>query len=116
LIEKVASSMYETKEGIRRAEDVVREIWAREGVKVTLKKVCTVMKEVLNLHYRPLKRIPFLANSDRCLIQRQRYAKMMIDLLLKGVVVINIDESWINLKDYSRFCWRERGSSNSTSV
>jgi hypothetical protein len=35
---------------------------------------------------------------------------------LRGVVVINIDESWINLKDYSRFCWRERGSSNSTSV
>jgi hypothetical protein len=113
---KVASSMYESKEGIRRAEEVVREIWVREGVRVTLKKVSIVMKDALNLHYRPLKRIPFLANSDRCLIQRQRYAKVMIDLLLRGVVVINIDESWINLKDYSRFCWRERGSSNSTSV
>ena len=37
----------------------------------------------------------------------------MIDLLSQGKRVINIDESWINEKDFRRRCWRDRLVSNS---
>lgn len=40
-----------------------------------------------------IKRIPFLGNSDRNLILRQEYAKRMIELLDKNMVIINIDET-----------------------
>jgi hypothetical protein len=36
--------------------------------------------------------------------------------LLKGKVVINVDETWLNLKNYTRRCWRKRGEPNSSSI
>ena len=36
----------------------------------------------------------------------------MIDLMSQGKRVINIDETWINEKDFRRKCWRPRYVSN----
>ena len=36
----------------------------------------------------------------------------MIDLMSQGKRVINIDETWINEKDFRRKCWRQRSVSN----
>jgi hypothetical protein len=68
VVANVAAKLNESSEGIKRAEDVISELWTTEGIKVTKKKVCIVMREKLNLKYRPLKRIAFQANSVRCLI------------------------------------------------
>ena len=40
------------------------------------------------------------------------FGKRMIDYLKKGKRVINIDESWINEKDFRRKNWRKRYVSN----
>ena len=64
------------------------------------------MKEDLHLAYRPLKRISFRGNSARSLILRKMFAETLIGLLGKGKRIINVDETWINLKNYRRRRWR----------
>jgi hypothetical protein len=44
------------------------------------------------------------------------YARSMTEQLLKGKIVINCDETWLNLKDYTRRCWRKRGEANSSNI
>jgi hypothetical protein len=78
-------------------------------VKMNLKEVCLVLKEDLDLRYRPIKRIAYRANHPRSLILRQRFAQALTDQLLRGKTIINVDETWINMKDYSRYRWRRRG-------
>ena len=43
-------------------------------VEVKSKQVREVLREELQLRYKPLKRIAFQANSARCLILRRLYA------------------------------------------
>ena len=40
----------------------------------------------------------------------------MIEFLKQGKRIINVDETWINQKDFRRRCWRKRGVSNSIGV
>jgi hypothetical protein len=75
-----------------------------------------VLKNKLGLTYRRLRRLTAQANSKRCLILRQKYAKTIIDLKKSGKRVINVDETWINEKDYRRRSWRRRGTANSIPV
>ena len=85
-------------------------------MEVSKQLVSETMKEDLELFYRPLKRIAFQANSARCLILRKIYAETMIALLFKGKRIINVDETWINLKNYRRMRWRKRGVVNSVNT
>jgi hypothetical protein len=75
-----------------------------------------VLKNKLGLTYRRLRRLTNQANSKRCLILRQQYAKYILDLKKSGKRVINVDETWINEKDYRRRCWRKKGMANSIPV
>ena len=70
------------------------------------------MKNNVGLTYRKLSRIEIHANSAKNIILRQRFGKLLIDLLSQGKRVINIDETWINEKDFRRKCWRQRYVSN----
>ena len=40
----------------------------------------------------------------------------MIELLKSGKRIINVDETWINQKDFRRRCWSKKGISNSIGV
>ena len=102
-----------TPDGILKADDVVEEVREEQGLKVSHEQAREVMKEDLQLRYRPLKRIAFRANSARCLILRKLFAESMIGLLQKGKRIINVDESWVNLKNYRRRRWRQHGVINS---
>ena len=69
----------------------------------------------MKMKYKKIKRIAYLGNSDRCLILRQDYAKVMLDVLESGKTVLNIDETWINEGDFRPKKWTKRGLSNSFS-
>ena len=99
-----------------KAEEVINEVKETDQLEVQLKLVRETMKEELDLSYRPLKRIAFQANSARCLILRKLYAETMIALLFKGKRIINVDETWVNLKNYRRRRWRKRGVVNSVNT
>jgi hypothetical protein len=74
------------------------------------------MKEILGLRYRKIKKISYRANSEKSLILRQLFAKKMLNILDSGKRVINLDETWVNSKDYRRYKWRVKGQSNSANV
>ena len=74
------------------------------------------MKSELSLRYLPLKRIAYQANSAYALILRKQFAETMIGLLKKGKHIINVDETWINLKNYRRRRWRKHGVVNSVNT
>ena len=51
----------------------------------------TVMKDHMGLAYRMSRKIPALGNSERCLVLRQQYAMVMLELLKNGKRKINAD-------------------------
>ncbi len=58
--------------------------------------IASVMRRVADLTYSKVKRIPFRANMQCCLVLRHLYAKQMLELLNSDVRIFNIDESWVN--------------------
>ena len=101
-----AAKLDKTPDGILRAEDVIMEVKEAHQLVTNSLLVRETMKEDLHLAYRPLKRISFRGNSARSLILRKMFAETLIGLLGKGKRIINVDETWINLKNYRRRRWR----------
>lgn len=95
-----------TIDGILRVADVIDEVKQTSQLDVKSPLVRQTLKQDLHLRYKPLKRIAFKANSAQCLILRKLYAEKMIGLLEKGKRILNVDETWINLKNYRRRRWR----------
>lgn len=56
---------------IQRAEDVMTEFEESSGTKVKLHRVRQVMRNLLNLRYNKIVKLPIHGNSERCLVQRQ---------------------------------------------
>ena len=73
------------------------------------------MRRVANLTYSRVKRIPFRANVQCCLVLRHLYAKRMLEILQTPARVFNIDESWINDLSWNQRQWHRSSSSNSVS-
>lgn len=88
---KHARAAMASKHGLIRAEDVRTAALEHEGLNVTGSYVCSVLRADMGLRYRPVKLVNSLANTSRCLILRQKYAKFMLDLLHSGKRIINID-------------------------
>ena len=63
-----------------------------------------------------MKKIAFQGNSARCLIQRQRFAMKMLNILFSEKIIINCDETWLDSKDYRRYKWIEKGKPNTAGV
>ena len=47
------------------------------------------------------------------MVVRQKYAKKMLELLDQDLVILNIDQSWLNQMDFRRRKWCIRGQRNS---
>ena len=58
--------------------------------------IANVMRRVAHFKYSKVRRVPFRANVQSCLVLRHLYAKQMLELLQTDARVFNIDESWIN--------------------
>ena len=90
---------------IEKAQQVQEQVKERNDIDVELQRIRTIMKKDLGLTYRITRKIPIQANSQRCLVLRQRYAIKMIELLKSGKRIINIDESWLNETNFTRQMW-----------
>ena len=58
-------------EMIQRAEDIMHQFEESSGTKVKLHRVRMVMRNLLNLRYNKIVKLPVQGNSERCLVQRQ---------------------------------------------
>ena len=55
-------------EMIQRAEDIMRQFEESSGTKVKLHRVRQVMRDLLNLRYNKIVKLPVQGNSERCLV------------------------------------------------
>ena len=53
-----------------RAEDVKNSVQSEHNVTVSLEYVRSVLRNDIGAKYARIKKIPFLGNSDRCLLLR----------------------------------------------
>lgn len=74
------------------------------------------MKEEFCMKYKMIRRTPFLGNSDRSLVLRQHYAKVMFGLMQQQKRIINIDETWLPHTDFRSKRWCIRGDKNRMSI
>ena len=72
-----------------------------------------LMVQDFGMRYKKVKEISYTSNDDKNLILRQQFAKTFINLDLNKKVIINIDESWINMTDFRRRRWTFPNIANS---
>ena len=63
------------------------------------------MNEDMGLRYRRTRKIVVQANSQRCLVERQQYALIMLNQLEAGKRIIVVDETWLNESNFIRKSW-----------
>ena len=98
-----------SKAGLFKAKQVTESVLADHGIAVSNQYVCSVLRSDIGARFKLIKKIPYLANHDRCLMLRQLYAKFMLRKLAAGVRIINVDQTWINDMYLKRRKWRMRG-------
>ena len=67
------------------------------------------------MSYRKIIHTAYLANSDRSLVLRQEFAKLMLPLLASKKRIINIDESSVPFLDFRHHKWHSKAEKNSIS-
>ena len=87
----------------------------KDGMDICAKEhqIKQVMREVLKMRYRKLIPISIHGNSQKNLVLRQQFGMKMIQLMLAGKTLLNVDESWLGMTDFRRRKWRAPGTSNS---
>ena len=55
-------------EMIQRAEDIMHQFEESSGTKIKLHRVRQVMRDLLNLRYNKIVKLPVQGNSERCLV------------------------------------------------
>ena len=85
------------------------------GLDYKLWYVRRVLRDDFNMRYRVLKKVEYQGNSERCLVLRMLYAKMLLLLLEQGKRILNIDQSWLPSLDFRGKKWRARGEQNTLS-
>ena len=71
------------------------------------------MREELKMRYRKVIPVSIHGNSQKNLVLRQQFAMKMIQLLISGKTLLNVDETWLGMTDFRRRKWRSPGSTNS---
>ena len=74
-----------------------------------------VMRRLLDLKYSKIRKVPYQANFERCLVLRHLYAKKVFELLQTDARLFTIDESWVNDLSWNQRQWHVHGARNSVS-
>ena len=72
-----------------------------------------VLRNIFGMSYRKILHTANLANTDRSLVLRQKFAQKMLTVLAEQRRIINIDESSIPFLDFRRHKWAPRSEKNS---
>ena len=105
-----------TRKNLWRTAQVVEHIQSKYDCQVKPHYVSFILRNCLKMRYRKVKRVPFQGNSERCMILRQQFGAFMLDVLVSGKRVINVDETWINESDFRKMKWRQRNQTNSLPI
>jgi len=96
----------QSERGLDKAVSIQTAVKEKHSLEVTIEYVRSVLRNDIGAKYKRVKKIPYLGNTDRCLLLRQHYAKFIIAQLANGVRVINVDQTWLNNLNFKRQKWR----------
>ena len=68
-------------------------------------KLRQIMRQELSLRFKKIQQLAPQTNRLKNLVCRQQYALRMLEVLVSGRRVINVDESWLNTMAYKRHSW-----------
>ena len=91
---------------------VVNQVKEDVGVDIPSSRVREAMHD-LGMRYRKVSQIPMLANSERSLVLRQRWALAFLGLDHSKKIILNVDETWLGMSDFRRRKWQAPGTNNS---
>ena len=98
---------------IERAADLQKSYEVLFGIHFKLHRVRKVMRDLLDMRYKKIVKIPQQGNSERCLVQRQQSSLRLLPLFQRKKRLISIDETWLDTADFRRRSWQKKGTSNS---
>ena len=113
LVRASAAQLLERDGCIRKISAVQRHIEASSGAELKPWFVGRVMRRLLDLRYSKVRKVPFQANFERCLVLRHLYAKKTFELMQTDARFFTIDESWINDLSWNQRQWHVHGARNS---
>jgi len=97
---------------IESTAQVIKLLKERVNVEAKGPLVREIMKKKLGMSYRKIKPMSLLANSQKNLVLRQRFAMEFIELMKTGKTILNVDETWLGMTDFRRMKWREKDTTN----
>ena len=98
---------------IDSAEDLKKTLKDNMGIEASEYEIRQVMRHQLNMKFKKVVPISIHGNSEKNLVLRQQFAKNLIQLLMSGKTLLNVDESWIGMSDFRRRKWMVHGTTNS---
>ncbi|MEC9336766.1 MAG: hypothetical protein VYC68_04610 [Candidatus Thermoplasmatota archaeon] len=101
LVQNSVAKLFGEAGCIRKLSVVQNDIEQSTGQALKSKFVSGVMRRLIGLKYSRIRRLPFKANKERCLVLRHLYARQMLELLSNDARIFNIDESWLNDLSYN---------------
>ena len=72
---------------------------------MSAKYVRSILNTELSMSYRKIRSQAINFNSDRNIYLRQAWAMRYLRSDIRGKVIMNIDETWLNMSDYRQMKW-----------
>ena len=69
---------------LHNSAQVQQDVMEDHDMKVGRQYIASVLRNDLGARYKPIKKVPFLGNSSRCLQLRMLYAKFILNQLAAG--------------------------------
>ena len=92
---------------------VTEAVRVEHGMIIKPAYASSVMRLRFGMKFNKIKKVAYLANSDRSLVVRQLFAKKMLALLDEGFIILNLDETFLNQGDLRYRKWQMKNEENS---
>ena len=100
------NNLIDQKKLINSAYQVKKDVEDRHGVMISKTRVKRVLKQNKAFHFKRVKKVPLHANSLRNQHMRQQFSLKMLELLVEGKRILNVDETWFGESCYVRTGWQ----------
>ena len=105
--------MYQKNEYFSSIKFIQRRLQEEYGLRIKEWRLGHILRHHLNMKYKKVHEVSWQANSDKNRILRQQFGLAFLRLDLAKKIIINVDESWLNMTDFRRRKWSFLGRSDS---
>jgi hypothetical protein len=106
MVAQLALSKLRKNEKIMSSQSLADELNTSKGTELKAHQVQKVLRHGLGLKYKCFSGGEVQANSQRCLVERQQFAKVLFRLIQQGKRIYNVDETWLDQMTFTRRHWR----------